>query len=71
MQLKKGQFYHEVGNLQSTVCYLGKAQHMDTGNDMAILRSFKDPKTFVMDKTDFECRIDNGDFVYVPMERDG
>ncbi|MGY0692644.1 hypothetical protein ACW2QC_07595 [Virgibacillus sp. FSP13] len=65
--MKKGEFYRKQTNSQGVYCYNGKVEHMDTGEELAVLMSFKDKRTYVINKEWFEALVNAGDYVKVEL----
>nr|WP_289038240.1 hypothetical protein [uncultured Allobacillus sp.] len=57
--IKRGYLYRHQNK---TYQYLGRVEHMGTGEILAILRSFKDEKTFIKNHEEFEWLVETGEY---------
>lgn len=50
-------------NDQETYSFSGMVEQIETGERFAVLKSFRDGKTFVMNLSKFEKLVESGEFV--------
>ncbi len=57
--MKPGYFFKHH---DQTYQYIGKVEHKSTGEVLAVLKSFKQGKTYVMNHTEFEWLVETEEY---------